>query len=330
MSGVKYINRKFLVLLLICGLVTQLLGCGQEQEVKEPYNVYQFDSEEQKSNQTTDDSLKAASLCVTDESNIKLDQLNNPYVEAAGCFNLQTHEVVYAKNLYEKLYPASTTKILTAILVLENGNLDDIVTVSEMAVDLPNGACSVNLKAGDKITVNDLLYGLLLVSGNDAANALAEYIGGSTEDFAKMMNEKAVEIGATKSHFVNANGLHDDDHYTSLYDLYLLFNYALGLDKFKEIMGHTSYDANYLDSNQNPVNQSYVTTNCFFKDEYDTPEGFTIYGGKTGTTFKAGHCMLILVENAKGNYYIEAVLKAENEELLYTQLQNMMTIFSTE
>lgn len=143
--------------------------------------------------------------------------------EGAGAFNIDTHQVLYSQNLFEKLYPASTTKILTAYIILKNCDLNATVTVSHDAANPGHSSSVCGLKEGDVITVQDLLYGLLLESGNDAAIALAEYCSGSVEEFAKLMNSTAKSFGATNSSFVNPSGLPDENHYTTIYDMYLIF-----------------------------------------------------------------------------------------------------------
>lgn len=152
--------------------------------------------------------------------------------EGAGTFNLATNTVTYAQNIYEKLYPASTTKILTAYIALKYGNLEDYVTVSENAADQASDSSVCGLKAGDVVQLKDLLYGMMLKSGNDAAIAIAEHIGGSVEGFADMMNQEALAMGATRSHFVNPNGLPDENHYTSVYDLYLISRMQCRIRRF--------------------------------------------------------------------------------------------------
>ena len=136
--------------------------------------------------------------------------------------------------MFDKIYPASTTKLMTALVALENADLSDVVTVSQNA-DMNSFAAdeaTCGIQAGDKITLSDLLYGLLLHSGNDNATAIAEYVGGSMDGFAKMMNKEAKKLMATGTHFVNSNGLHNDDHYTTAYDLYLIFNECIKNDDF--------------------------------------------------------------------------------------------------
>ena len=132
-----------------------------------------------------------------------------------------TGKILYEKDAYEKIYPASTTKLMTAILVMENCSLDEIVTVSENAVrSVPFGYVNANLQVGEEIMVEQLLYAMLLPSANDAANALAEHVAGSIESFSAMMNTKAIEIGCKNTNFTNPSGLHQKEHYSTAYDLY--------------------------------------------------------------------------------------------------------------
>lgn len=143
-------------------------------------------------------------------------------------------KVLYEKNAYARHSMASTTKIMTALVALENGNMDDVVTVSANAAGTEGS--SIYLKAGEKITLQNLLYGLMLESGNDAAIAIAEHIGGSVERFAEMMNEKAASIGANNTQFKNPNGLDEEGHYTTAYDLALITREALRNKNFAEIV----------------------------------------------------------------------------------------------
>jgi len=145
-----------------------------------------------------------------------------------------TREILYEANAYEQLGMASTTKIMTAVVALEHANLSDVVTVGNNAAGVEGS--SMWLEAGETITVENLLYGLMLNSGNDAAVALAEHVGGTVEQFCAMMNQKAKEIGANQTHFVNPNGLAEKGHYTTAYDLGLITCYALENEQFCEIV----------------------------------------------------------------------------------------------
>ncbi|MBX6394092.1 MAG: D-alanyl-D-alanine carboxypeptidase [Alicyclobacillaceae bacterium] len=160
-------------------------------------------------------------------------------VRSAVLMDMKTGQVLYAKNPDEPHYPASITKILTAILALEHGRLDDRITTSRLAT-LQEGN-RVYLVEGEQHTLEELLYGLMLNSGNDAAVAIAEHYGGSVEGFAAMMNAKAQELGARHSHFTNPNGLHDPNHYTTAYDMCLIGRYAMQNPVFRKIVATKTY-----------------------------------------------------------------------------------------
>lgn len=152
---------------------------------------------------------------------------------AAVLMDSVTGKVLYEKNGYTQMGMASTTKIMTAILAIENGNLDDVVTVSSNAAGLEG--TSMYLALGEKVKMEDLIYGLMLPSGNDASVAIAEHISGSVEAFAELMNQKAKEIGANQTHFTNPHGLYDPNHYTTAYDLALISRYAMQNPVFEEV-----------------------------------------------------------------------------------------------
>jgi D-alanyl-D-alanine carboxypeptidase (penicillin-binding protein 5/6) len=148
--------------------------------------------------------------------------------------DMQSGQVLYGKNENERFYPASITKIMTAILALEHSSPHDQVKVSRLAMEQEGNR--VYLVDGEVQSMENLLYGLMLNSGNDAAVAIAEHISGSVESFAELMNEKAKELGAKNTHFVNPNGLHDPNHYTTPYDITLIARYAMNHPKFREIV----------------------------------------------------------------------------------------------
>lgn len=143
--------------------------------------------------------------------------------QAAILMDANTGVILYSKNIHERLYPASTTKIMTALLAMENGNLDDMVEFSREAVfSVPADGSNMGMDAGESISLEECLYGIMVASANEAANAAGEYVSGSIEDFVNLMNKRAEEIGCKDTHFVNTNGLHDPQHYTSVYDLALI------------------------------------------------------------------------------------------------------------
>jgi D-alanyl-D-alanine carboxypeptidase len=157
---------------------------------------------------------------------------------AAILIDSSTGKILYSKNENEKMYPASTTKIMTAILTLENCNLDDVVTVEYEAIaSIPSGYSVAALQPGEQLTVEQLLQVMMVHSANDAANVLAYYISGSIESFATLMNTKAAELGLENTHFVNPSGAHDDNHYTTAYDLAKIMQYCMKNTVFRKLAG---------------------------------------------------------------------------------------------
>ena len=194
-------------------------------------------------------------------------------------FDRNSKTILYEKNGKKQVPMASTTKIMTSIVVLENANLNQVVTIDKKAAG--TGGSRLGLKTNDKITVHDLLYGLMLKSGNDAAVALANHVGGSVEGFGKMMNQKAQEMGLTNSHFVTPHGLDQEGHYTTAYELACMADYALQIPKFKEIVGTKNYNITINGQSRNISNTNELLGNL---------NG--VYGIKTGFTNGAGRCLV--------------------------------------
>ena len=264
----------------------------------------------------------AEDLCVvTDESAFDEGLVTS---EAAALFDEDGREVLYSKDAFERLYPASITKVMTALVALEYGNLSDQVTVTEDAVITESGATLCGIEPGDVLTLEQLLYGLMLPSGNDAGAAIAVHIAGSIEAFADMMNAEADRIGAVDTHFVNPHGLHDPDHYTTAYDLYLIFHEAMKNPVFREITGTTAYTASYRDRSGQTVSKTWKGGNWFMTGE--RAAGITVIGGKTGTTQAAGYCLIMAEEAADGGEYVSVVLKSDSRPALYDNMENIISI----
>lgn len=191
----------------------------------------------------------------------------------------KSSNVIIGKNENQKKKMASTTKIMTALIVIDNCNLSDTVTISKKAAG--TGGSRLGLKTGDKITINDLLYGLMLRSGNDAAVALAEHTSGSISDFATLMNDKAIQLGLENTHFVTPHGLDQDEHYTTAYELALLTNYALNNKTFSKIVATKNYTINI-----NGYSKALNNTN----ELLGSLNG--VYGVKTGFTNGANRCLV--------------------------------------
>ncbi len=216
-----------------------------------------------------------------------------------------TNRVAYEKNADQVMYPASTTKLLTAILAIENCELTDTVTITnEMISQVPIGYTSAYLRPGEVLTIEQLLNCLLVPSANDAGFALAIHISGSTENFANLMNEKSKQIGCTNSHFTNPSGIHDANHYSTAKDMALIGLYALKYPKISEICSQTTYSL----SLQNGTTRNFNTTNTLLKkDETNYYEYAT--GLKTGFTAPAGSCIVATATKDNMNF-IAVVLGA--------------------
>lgn len=243
---------------------------------------------------------------------------------AAFLFCVTDGSVIFAKNCYEQLYPASTTKLLTALTALKYGNLTDIVTVREDNGGITTyGAKLCGLKEGDQFTLEALLNSLLVYSGNDAAVAIAEHISGDVASFVSLMNEEAAAIGATHTHFVNPHGLHDINHTTTAYDMYLILNECLTYDSFLPMINQASYTAHYLSKDGSAAERTYESTNQYLTAVSAVPEGVSVYGGKTGSTGAAGDC-LILYSSSQGKYYISAVFGTASRDVLYSEMTELL------
>lgn len=232
---------------------------------------------------------------------------------------LNSNRILHEKNAYSKKFMASTTKILTAITVIENCDVNEIVTVTNKTVGIEGS--SIYLEVGEKLSVKDLLYGLMLRSGNDCAETLAVHVSKNIENFAVLMNNLANKIGAKNSNFVNPHGLHDENHYTTAYDLALISAYAMKNPLFREIVGtkkikipHTTREYDRILINKNKMLTEF--------------EGST--GIKTGYTKKAGRCLVSSVKR-NGMELICVVLNCppmfERSKTLFTECYNEYNLY---
>ncbi len=285
-------NKIFTILLisLILGILINPYIYANSEEEQEDYNFYQNILQEIEKEENTinvnSNNISRNDAKNTTEVNTK-KEIKKPVINSRryAIFDRSSKTVIYGKDEDKQTAMASTTKIMTSLVVLENcKNLNDIITVDKKSAQ--TGGSTLGIREGDKITVNDLLYGLMLRSGNDAAVALAEYIGGSVEGFAKMMNEKAREIGLENTNFVTPNGLDDPNHYTTATELAKLTDVALNNEKFAEIV-KTKYKTISINGNSREIKN---TNELLLSDV----EG--IYGVKTGFTNNAGRCLVTAVK----------------------------------
>lgn len=233
--------------------------------------------------------------------------------EAVLLMEASTGKVVYEKNGYEKKYPASTTKIMTAILAIEHCNLNETATASEFAINsVPSGYSTANIQIGETLSVKDLLYALMLQSANESAVILAEHVSGSQEAFANLMNEKAKELGCKNTHFINPNGIHNENHYTTAYDLALITQYAMKNQTFRDIVKTTSFTLPATTSYPSESRTYANTNNLIIYDARNRPDNYYYKyatGVKTGYTSAAKNCLVASAEK-NGIEYISVVLGA--------------------
>ena len=219
------------------------------------------------------------------------------YCPSCILIEANTGKILYEKNSNDVRFPASTTKIMTAILTVENCNLDDVATVSHNAVySIPYDYTHASLKEGEELTIEQLLYALMIPSANDAAIVLAEHISGSVEEFAKLMNKRAEELGCKNTHFVNPNGIHSKDHTSTSYDLALMGKFAMQNSIIRKIVSTTQFTL--------PATNKYSKTDRIFNNSNDLLSTYSRYyyegttGVKTGYTGEAGNC---IIASAKKN-----------------------------
>ncbi|HFJ9286100.1 TPA: D-alanyl-D-alanine carboxypeptidase family protein [Bacillus toyonensis] len=233
----------------------------------------------------------------------------NVFSQFAATIDAKTGDLLYDKNAHHRAYPASVTKVLTAILLMEHTKPEDQFTFSQLALDQEKSNYQIEFQPGETVNRNTALMILMVLSANDVSYAIAEHIGGSVENFANMMNEKAKQLGATDSHFVTPNGLHDPNHYTTPYDIAMI---TRGVQKYPEIL-------QAMNTKRTTVTTSRQTVSIFNKSIYfENPYSI---GGKTGFTNEARNTLVLLNEK-DGNRIINVVMASQRPEI-YEDLKQM-------
>jgi len=239
----------------------------------------------------------------------------------AVLIDADTGQVLFDKGMDQRLYPASITKIMTGVLVGENADLRQTLTVSQTAVDIdePDSA-SIDLVPGEEMTVDDAMYALMLQSANDAANALAEHVGGAQEAFVAMMNQKCAAIGAKNTHFTNPHGLHDNDHYTTPHDMALITRYALGCPEFMRYFGATAHTIAPTNKHAAPRE---LTTYQYMLDSESDYYYEAVFGGKIGFTDEARHTMSTVAQRG-GRTLICVVMYSGDRQSKYEDTKSLL------
>ena len=322
-------KQKMIAMLLV--LVMTATGCGSAK-YDMAYELNNDVSSYQLLNITNQETLEpfAADLCVA-AKDVKPAGIDLSEVGAAALFNTKNLNTLYAKNVNVQINPASLTKVMTALVAIKYGSNDQMLTASENVLITEPGAQLCGLKPGDRMTLDQALHILLIYSANDVAVMIAEGVSasvngsnGSVEEFVAMMNEEAFELGATNCNFTNPNGLTDEEHYVTTYDLYLIFQEALKYELFNQIIQMTSYSTVYTDRNGGEKSLEVNNTNQYLKGTYEMPANVNVIGGKTGTTNAAGHCLMLLSKSSDGTPYISIIMKDTSGDNLYKDMTDLL------
>ena len=313
---------------VIFTLLLALLFTGCGRTISNDYETVRASSEQvnpmvTEQNSSIRQKSFASCLCIPEDT--AANKAGGLYLKSAGLFDLKRKNTVYGAGLTQKVYPASTTKLMTALVALKNGNPQQKIRISERAAYPGADAQRLVLEPGDTMTLEQALNYLLVFSANDVAIAIAENVGGSYDEFINMMNKEALALGATGTHFTNPHGLHDDDHYTTPYDLYLILNAAVKYDLIREILPKSSYNTTFTGADGDSKSIAVNATDSYLTGEIDPPDGITVIGGKTGTTELAGHCLVIYSENKKKTHYISVLMKTESLDELYEGMNSLLS-----
>lgn len=307
-------NRKIALVLLLS--TTLLLSCGG---FKVDYNNERLISNLYRANQDTFAVGTAKNIIVP--SLLEERIVENVGADSYFIASTDRFKSSYAKyhNAYKKMPMASLTKIMTALVVLQNvPDLTKEYYVSSEDVELEKDESRANLKSGDKLSVKDLLYGLLVPSGNDAALCLSKNVFNNVDNFIIAMNNEAERIGAVNTHFDNAVGLDSDYHFTTAYDMFLITREIMKYPIFKDITTTKEYTANIMQSDGIIREEKWLNTNYFVTEELLMSSNVSLEGTKTGNTKNAGNCLILVTKDKlKSDYYISVVLNAKSKRNSY-------------
>lgn len=302
MKNWKALFVRFLVLCLCFTMSFSVAWAEEEEETEEPIpDSYYYEI----------------------ESNGITDWPQGPAIESASAvvMDMDSGAFLYSKQATEKMYPASTTKIMTTLLLLENCDLDDTITFSEIVYDLEEGSSHLGIQPGEEMTIRDAAYGIMLASANDISNGIAEYIAGSISGFADMMNQKAAELGCVNTHFSNPHGLYSDDHYTCAYDMALIAKAAYDNPTFREIAGTKEYSI--PETNLSEEARSFLNHHKMMQGDSEYYKEWCT-GGKTGFT---SQCLNTLVTYAEKNgmRLVSVVFRVNGAEKAYTESTQILS-----
>lgn len=269
--------------------------------------------------------LLLSNITVFAEVYVEEESFDAPEIEAQSAIlmDMKTGRVIYSKNPDEQLYPASTTKILTGIMALELGNLEEVVTADVASLaPITNEDSHMGILIGEQLTMEQLINGMMVYSANDAANVIATHISGTSSHFVELMNRKAQELGTTNTNFTNTYGIHDENHYTTAADLAIISRYAMKNEKFREIVKQKTYSI--PPTNKYTTERVLPSTNLFIGTARSPKYYYSaVTGIKTGHTNDAGYCLVSSAEK-DGTELLCVVMKCKNQEACYTNSRSLI------
>ena len=258
----------------------------------------------------------AADLCVIEnEDGFSENDIEAP---AGALFNITDQKTLYSKNANDEREIASITKIMTALLAMKYADLSQEVTISYTPEGLESSAVLCGFEQGDKMMLSSLLSAALIYSGNDAAIDIAIAVAGSQEAFVDMMNQESKELMTSHTHFANPTGLTQSKHYSSVYDVYLMFQECLKYPTFRDIIARGSFLFYYTNAAGENVTKNFNSTNQYLVGAYTPPDGITVIGGKTGHTNTAGYNLVVLVQDSHHCRKFDNFIKISIYDLLYS------------
>ena len=303
-----------------------LSACGKEAEIQMPFSDFQIDKEDISVKFSKNDAYaKGFSYDLATFSEDYTDGFRLDNAGAGLLVDVNNKKVLFAQNAFERMYPASLTKIMTAYVALKYCSTDEIDTVTDEVLNIADPtAVKLGLKPGDVLTMDQALHLCLIPSCNDVATAIACHVSGTEAAFCELMNKEAEALGCVSTHFTDSNGLGGEEHYTSVYDLYLIFNEAIKNQDILDIINCKDYSTVYHDKSGNEVPASVKSTNMFFRELYEVPANVNVVGGKTGSTTDAGYCLILYSKDNYSNPYISVILDSDSRENLYLQMTDLL------
>lgn len=324
----KKLNICIMIIVLnVCILFT---GCAANEDNNETKYVNNELTSSALLKQATDmagSTLLGNDVCVIDKS-ISDSEDTMIKAEVALLINRTNKQLVFAKQPFKKMYPASLTKVATTLMTYNN--IEDLkkesVTVSNKAASITEaGAKLCGFQEGDVINLYDLVTTMMVYSGNDAAQAIAEHVGNNQKEFCLDMSKMSQSLGASVTNFVNPHGLHSDEQVITAYDMYLIFDRMLEYKDTYKVAGTDKIDLNYVDKNGVSKKKTFTTTNKYLLGQAKAPNGVKVVAGKTGTTNKAGSCLILLSTNSKNEEFISVILNARTSSQLYSEMTRLLS-----